>query len=126
MVVTGRSYHAGANLVVVCKLSTFSSIYRPQFVALHLSTNGSLVSPVQLLVGDEVANGPLPNNGSSEGIVMTGVPEVTIHQVVLPTRNRMGMIRGTAIGNVFYTTSGGNIMGCTIQFDFDAPLGLDG
>ena len=124
----GRSYHSGSNIVVVCKLSTFSSVYRPQFVALYLQSNGTNVSVVKMVAGDELATAPLPAGATSDGIVMNTIenPSVTLDHAVLPIPTRMGSIKGTATGNVFYVTPSGNTVGCTIQFTFDTTLGLDG
>lgn len=128
--VDGAAFDNGANLVVVGMLSSWSSVDRPQFVALYLKLDGQSVTPVSMWAGDLLNEAPLPEGATSQGIVMATTyaapPVINIDPVVSPASGNAGMIRGTASGNVWSNTASGNLIGTSVIFNFDVPLQYDG
>lgn len=126
----GAAFDNGANLVVVGMLSSWSTVNRPQFVALYLKLDGQTVTPISMWAGDLADNAPLPEGATGQGIVMgttySDPPVIDIDPVTAPANGNAGVIRGTASGNVWTNTASGNLMGTSIVFNFDVPLQHDG
>ncbi|MEQ9409964.1 MAG: hypothetical protein RIK87_19670 [Fuerstiella sp.] len=126
----GGAFDNGANLVVVGMLSSWSTVDRPQFVALYLKLEGQQVTPISMWAGDMLNDAPVAPGTTAQGIVMgttfDAPPAIDIDPVTLPTAGAAGIIRGVASANVWSNTASGNLYGTTVTFSFDVPLQHDG
>ena len=101
----GKRYDGTANLVLLANFSTWTTVTRPQFVAIHLNVNNNFVTPVSMWGGDYNTN-TVDFFGTVRGVVMTspGAPGFSIDFGDLPTASNQGVIQGAASGNIFFVT----------------------
>lgn len=141
MLATCKRYSAVSgsqgNIVLVATFSSWSSVVRRQFVALHLraaaSGGGNVIYPESMWAGDLDNDAPLPLGASTQGVVLSshlsGVTpylSVTLDGGRLPTAsNDPGFLRGSASGNLNFVTEWGTVYSSRVDFRFDVALHTD-
>ncbi len=123
------------NIVVIAQFSSFTSVERPQYIALFIETNARAgqsigqnnILSANLVAGDLLNNAPLPGGASMQGIILssTNPIQLQITSGALPGAINFGTIKGVAEGDVFFTSPGGIIFGSHIKFDFESSLTND-
>ena len=124
-----------ANLIVIANFSSWSGVYRPQFLALHMRVNPDGVTvPMKLVGGDYDAE--VPNSfGTTQGVVMQSNiinnNDFFIEDGRLPapftavTPDTVGFLRGSISANIFFITQGGNTLGAAVFMEFDVFIRPD-
>ncbi len=129
---SGSSYFGrGQNVVVIAQFSTWTTVNRPQFVALHLQTdakygaeiNQASIRSANLFAGDLLRDPPAAGGGNMSGMVLAS--NAPIQFAVQRSISPFGGIMGQAEGNVFFTDSVGQVFGAHIRFTFNAPVYRD-
>lgn len=120
------------NVVVLARLSTFTLVDRPQFVALHLETTAQPgaditqagIRSANLFAGDLLDSPPAPTGGTFAPMVLasTGPVELGIARGAVPPSRRLGSIEGRAAADLFSVDSIGQVFGARVEFTFSTHL----
>ncbi len=111
----GSRYLQGSNAVLILDVRTWTTMNRPQFVAVYFNIANGGVQPVGMMAGDWANQTP-----GGQGIVMgsNATPSNGFITGSLPSGNSPGSLEGTVSGNVFFSAPGGTTYGAWIDIAF--------
>jgi hypothetical protein len=128
---SGSSYFGrGQNVIVIAQFSTWTTVNRPQFIALHLQTDvkygaeitQASIRSANLFAGDLFSNPPAAGGGNMAGMVLASTNDRPIQ---LAIQRRQFGFAGQADGNVVFVDSIGQVFGARISFNFTVPVFQD-